>query len=73
MQIYSARIASFKGVSLETISYGRILCPRTKSKDVLFGPQTFDENSGKGNPEDYNVNNLLIVAQLTNLFYRKVN
>lgn len=23
----------------------------TKSKDVLFGPQTFDENSGKGNPE----------------------
>lgn len=45
----------------------------TKSKDVLFGPQTFDENSGKGNPGDYNVNNLLIVAQLTNLFYRKVN
>lgn len=45
----------------------------TKSKDVLFGLQTFDENSGKGNPGDYNVNNLLIVAQLTNLFYRKVN
>lgn len=50
-----------------------VLWTKSKIKDVLFGPQTFDENSGKGNPEDYNVNNLLIVAQLTNLFYRKVN